>query len=134
MSTNTGLAPTYRMQLAEATKEKGVVMTSCPGPTPAAIIAQCSPAVPDETADARAAARELRTGASNLQTSARSKASACAARRHRSISRCVMSGWERGIAIVIVNSSRGMGLSTCSDEVGARVYRTKDACGMSSRP
>ena len=43
------MAPTYRMQLADATNENGVVMTSCPGPTPAAIIAQCSPAVPDET-------------------------------------------------------------------------------------
>src|SRR5579884_519535 len=37
------------MQLAEATKEKGVVMTSCPSPTPAASMAQCRPAVPDET-------------------------------------------------------------------------------------
>ena len=37
------------MQLADATKEKGVVMTSSPALTPAAIIAQCSPAVPEET-------------------------------------------------------------------------------------
>ena len=49
MSTKTGLAPTYRMQLADATNENGVVMTSCASPTPAAIMAQCSPAVPEET-------------------------------------------------------------------------------------
>ena len=32
ISTNTGLAPAMRMQFALATNEKGVVMTSSPGP------------------------------------------------------------------------------------------------------
>jgi hypothetical protein len=35
MSTNTGRAPTSRITLLVATQESGVVMTSCPGPTPA---------------------------------------------------------------------------------------------------
>src|SRR5580700_9282355 len=37
------------MQLVEATKENGVVITSSPGLIPAATIIACSPAVPDET-------------------------------------------------------------------------------------
>ena len=49
ISTKTGLAPTNSGALALATKEKGVVMTSSPASTPAAIMAQCSPAVPDDT-------------------------------------------------------------------------------------
>src|SRR3954469_14502837 len=35
ISTNTGRAPTSRMTLLVATQESGVVITSCPGPTPA---------------------------------------------------------------------------------------------------
>ena len=35
MSTNTGRAPTARITWLVATHESGVVMTSCPGPTPA---------------------------------------------------------------------------------------------------
>ena len=35
MSTNRGVAPTARMTLLVATHDSGVVITSCPGPTPA---------------------------------------------------------------------------------------------------
>jgi hypothetical protein len=38
------------MQLLEAMKEKGVVMTSSPGPMPRALRTRCSPQVPEETA------------------------------------------------------------------------------------
>jgi hypothetical protein len=50
MSANTGLAPSYSAQFAEATKEKGVVTTSSPGPIPASRMHRCRPAVPLETA------------------------------------------------------------------------------------
>jgi hypothetical protein len=49
-SAKTGVAPSYSAQFAEATKEKGVVTTSSPGPTPARRIPRWSPAVPLETA------------------------------------------------------------------------------------
>ena len=62
MSTKTGLAPTYKMQLAEATKEKGVVMTSSPGAMPAAIMAAWRPAVPEETPIAVAPAGRFGAG------------------------------------------------------------------------
>ena len=50
ISTNTGVARSYRMQLAEATKLNGVVMTSSPAPISAAQMHRCNPAVPLETA------------------------------------------------------------------------------------
>ena len=50
MSANTGEAPSYIAQLAEATNEYGDVITSSPGPTPASRMQRCRPAVPDETA------------------------------------------------------------------------------------
>ncbi len=50
MSANTGVAPSYIAQFAEATNEYGDVITSSPGPTPAIRMQRCSPAVPDETA------------------------------------------------------------------------------------
>ena len=40
MSTNTGVARSKRMQLADATKLKGVVITSSPGPMPRACTAR----------------------------------------------------------------------------------------------
>ena len=40
ISANTGFAPTYRAQLADAANVIGVVMTSSPGPIPAAMQAQ----------------------------------------------------------------------------------------------
>ena len=50
MSANTGLAPQYRAQLALAAKVMGLVITSSPGPIPAASAAICSAAVPLLTA------------------------------------------------------------------------------------
>ena len=52
MSTNTGVAPTSAMVLAEATNEKAEVMTSSPGPTPSARRARSSASVPELTPDA----------------------------------------------------------------------------------
>ena len=50
MSTKTGVAPSNSRQLLLATKLKGVVITSSPGPMPRARTARCSPAVPLLTA------------------------------------------------------------------------------------
>src|SRR5439155_19422062 len=50
MSANTGVAPSYMAQFADATNEYGDVITSSPGSTPASRMQRCSPAVPDETA------------------------------------------------------------------------------------
>ncbi len=49
MSTNTGVAPTSAMVLADATNEKAEVMTSSPGPTPSARRARSSASVPELT-------------------------------------------------------------------------------------
>ena len=49
-STKTGVAPTVRMQLAEAIKEKGVEMTSSPGPMLSDCRTSCRPLVPELTA------------------------------------------------------------------------------------
>ena len=46
MSANTGRAPQYSAQFADAANVIGVVMTSSPAPTPAARQAMCSAAVP----------------------------------------------------------------------------------------
>src|ERR1700687_4231270 len=46
-STNTGVAPWYKMQLAVAQKVMGVVIASSPGPSPAANAAPCNAAVPE---------------------------------------------------------------------------------------
>ncbi len=48
------------MQLADATNENGVVMTSSPALIPAAIMTACSPAVPEETPTAVPSAGHLR--------------------------------------------------------------------------
>src|SRR5919204_1979781 len=50
MSANTGVAPSYSAQFADATNEYGDVITSSPGPTPARRMQRWRPAVPDETA------------------------------------------------------------------------------------
>ena len=52
ISAKTGLAPQYKMQFALAAKVSGVVITSSPGPIPAARQAQCNAAVPLLTATA----------------------------------------------------------------------------------
>ena len=49
MSTNTGRAPLWLMVLAVATKVKGVVITSSPGPTPSAARERRSASVPEAT-------------------------------------------------------------------------------------
>ncbi len=54
ISIKTGLAPSIITVFAVATKEKGVVITSSPVPTPAAWSAQCRAAVPEFTAIAYA--------------------------------------------------------------------------------
>jgi hypothetical protein len=46
MSTSTGVAPAYWIAATVATKVKGTVMTSSPGPMPAASNAMCSALVP----------------------------------------------------------------------------------------
>ena len=51
MSQKTGRAPSYRTELADATKLKGVVITSSPASMPTARSARWSPAVPLATAE-----------------------------------------------------------------------------------
>src|SRR5262249_52931346 len=51
-SANTGVAPSYSAQFADATNEYGEVITSSPGPIPAVTVSRCRPAVPLETAAA----------------------------------------------------------------------------------
>src|SRR6266853_5910873 len=46
-SANTGVAPWYKIQLADAQKVMGVVIAISPGPSPAANAAPCSAAVPE---------------------------------------------------------------------------------------
>ena len=52
MSANTGIPPSYMKQFALAANEYGDVITSSPGPIPAATHSRCSPVVPEETAAA----------------------------------------------------------------------------------
>src|SRR5579862_1434706 len=52
MSANTGTAPSYTKQFADAANEYGDVITSSPGPMPAEMQSRWSPAVPDDTAAA----------------------------------------------------------------------------------
>src|SRR5450432_4022036 len=99
MSTNFGVAPTYKMQLVEATNENGVVITSSPGPIPAAIIAQCNPVVPDETPmpnrrpDNSAHAFSNSTILGPIES-----VEVCITSTTASISNCVISGEDKGIA------------------------------------
>src|SRR5690349_22306162 len=65
MSTNTGLAPTYKMQFAEATKLNGEVITSSPAPTPRAIRHKCKAAVPLLTPTAKREPTDAATADSN---------------------------------------------------------------------
>ncbi len=51
-SANTGVAPSYMTQFADATKENGDVIASSPGPSPASRAQRWRPAVPLETAAA----------------------------------------------------------------------------------
>jgi hypothetical protein len=53
MSAKTGVAPQWTMVFRVATKVKGVVITSSPGPTPRASNATCRPAVAEETGTAK---------------------------------------------------------------------------------
>ena len=65
MSTNRGTARSYRRQLADATKLKGVVMTSSPSPIPSARTHRWSPAVPLEQATPSRRPAAAATPASN---------------------------------------------------------------------
>ena len=49
MSTNTGVAPAYSIAATVATNVNGTVITSSPGPMPAASSARCSALVPELT-------------------------------------------------------------------------------------
>ena len=70
MSANTGTAPQYEIDQAVEIHEKGVVMTSSPGPTPAAKRARWRAAVPEltptqwrlETYDAKDVSKSINGG------------------------------------------------------------------------
>jgi len=103
ISTSTGLAPTYSTQLVEATKLNGVVITSSPGPTPAASMAQCNPPVPDDTPTPwrrPATCAQASSNFSSLPPIVR--VLVCNTSTTASISACVMSGWDKGMAVVCV--------------------------------
>src|SRR6202050_2057809 len=65
MSANTGRARSYSAALADATNEKGLVITSSPSPTPAERSARCRPAVPLLTALASGAPTRAANALSN---------------------------------------------------------------------
>src|SRR5688500_13469859 len=86
------------MQLAEATKEKGVVMTSSPGAMLAASMARWRPAVPEETATACFRPVRARRAASNCSAlGPMERVGVWRTSTTASMSRWVMSGRERGI-------------------------------------
>jgi hypothetical protein len=68
-STSTGVAPVYVITATEATKVNGTVMTSSPGPMPAATSARCSAAVPELTPTPWAAPEYAANSRSNAATS-----------------------------------------------------------------
>ena len=68
MSANTGIPPQYKMQLADAAKVIGVVITSSPGRISAAEQAACKAAVPLETATAYLQPTYSATACSNCST------------------------------------------------------------------
>jgi hypothetical protein len=108
------LAPTYSAQFALATNENGVVITSSPSLIPAATIAQCSPAVPDDTAIACRRSVSLAHMFSNSTTFGPIESvSVCSTSTTASISRCVMSGLDRGMV--------AWAAAMCCDSL--RVYR-----------
>src|ERR1700677_159843 len=67
-SANTTLAPSTAAGFAVAIQLIGVVMTSCPGPTPEAIMANCNPVVPEVTANPYLAPQKLANSSSKLLT------------------------------------------------------------------
>src|SRR5262249_13256239 len=70
ISTNTGFAPTRAIEPAVATKLKGVVMTSSPAPTPAAIKARTSASEPEAQETANFALNSFAYSSSRALTSA----------------------------------------------------------------
>jgi hypothetical protein len=69
ISTSTARAPVYWTAATVATNVKGTVITSSPGPTPAASSARCRPLVPELTATASPARQKLANSRSNAATS-----------------------------------------------------------------
>src|SRR5918996_1284570 len=125
-SAKTGVAPSYSTQLEEATKEKGVVTTSSPGPMPARRTQRWSPAVPLETAAV--------WGAPTCSASAASKRSIIGPRERRperstsrtsSSSRPSIQGAESGISRAKLGAGSGRRLLGVLDPAGpARVTPT----------
>ena len=68
MSANTGVAPTSSMTLLVATQERGEVITSSPGPTPASRRPISSAAVPELNARTGRPAHRADRSASNCLT------------------------------------------------------------------
>src|SRR4029450_8889014 len=66
-SAKTGVAPSYRKQLADAAKESGDVITSSPGPMPSVRTSSGRPAVAPETAERHAAPTPPPTGRSSAR-------------------------------------------------------------------
>ena len=96
MSTNTGRARSYRIELADATNENGEVMTSSPSVTPTARSARCSAAVPEETADAYGAPDPR--GERRSRTPARAGPSERCRERSTSITACLLGSPRTGRA------------------------------------
>ena len=87
------------MTFALATNENGEVTTSSPSLTPAARSARCSPAVPDETAEAQGAPRNAAKASSKAGT--RGPSESCPERRTSrtsSSSSVPRTGWASGIS------------------------------------
>src|SRR3954463_14915675 len=90
------------MQLALATKLKGVVIISSPGLKLAASMAQWRPAVPEETAmPCRRPARVAQSRSNSTALGPIERVSVWRTSTTASISRWVMSGRERGMGIMV---------------------------------
>src|SRR5215213_3176963 len=115
------------MQLALATNENGVVMTSSPALTPAATIAQCKPHVPLATAIACRRPVSLATYFSNSITRGPIESVfVIITSTTASISRWVISGWERGIGagmLVLLLSGYTSGSATSDNACIGIDYR-----------
>src|SRR5690606_21104342 len=86
------------MQLALATKLKGVVITSSPGFTPAASSARCKPLVPELTPiPCRLPAKVVQERSKASTFGPIESVEECRTSLTASISTLVISGWERGM-------------------------------------
>src|ERR687892_802311 len=107
-SQNTGVAPSYRRQFADATKLSGEVTTSSPGPQPNALTPRCSAAVPLDTATASPTPSHSASARSNLSSIGPSdSAPERSTSSTSSSSRSPISGRESGMGSVTGPSERG---------------------------